>query len=278
MMSVKKRSAALVLVLALVLSLVFGTASEAFALSGGLKIDGSTTVQPLAQLLANSFHTANPAVTISVAGGGSGVGVTDALSGAVNIGMSSSVVKPELQAAGAYPTAMAKDAVCVIVNPANPIRALTKQQIKDIYTGRITNWRQISASAPNKSIIVCGRAAGSGTADYMASAVFGTSTRLVTTLKTYSSNGLLRNAVKANAYAVGYVGMAYADTTVRACKINGYLPTRLNARSSAYPLVRNLFWVTKGAPKTGTLAKAFIDYSLGTAGQAQCNKLYMSLK
>lgn len=277
-MSVKKRSAALVLTLVLVLALVFGATGEAFALSGALKIDGSTTVQPLAQLLANSFHTANPSVTISVAGGGSGVGVSDALSGAVNIGMSSSVVAADKIAAGAYPTAMAKDAVCVIVNPSNPVRALTIQQIKDIYTGRITNWRQISSSAPDKAIVVCGRAAGSGTADYMAEKVFGKTTRLVTTIKTYSSNGLVRNAVRSNAYAVGYVGMAYADTTVRACKINGFLPTRLNARAGIYPLVRSLYWVTKGAPKSGSLAKSFIDYSLSTAGQALCNKLYMSLK
>lgn len=278
-MGSKKRSfAALILALALVAGLTFGTAGEAFALTGSLKVDGSTTVQPLAQLLANGFHTANPSVTISVAGGGSGVGVTDALSGAVNIGMSSSVVAPDKVAAGAYPTAMAKDAVSIIVNPANPIRALTLTQIKYIYTGKITNWRQISLAAPNKTIVVCGRAAGSGTSDYMASAVFGKTTRLVKTMKTYSSNGLLRNAVKGNAYAIGYVGMAYADTTVRACKVNGYLPTRLNARAGKYPLVRNLFWVTKGAPKAGSLAKAFIDYSLSSTGQALCNKLYMSLK
>jgi phosphate transport system substrate-binding protein len=277
-MSVKKRTAAFVLTLALAVSLVFGGTAQAFALSGALKIDGSTTVQPLAQLLANNFHTANPAVTISVAGGGSGVGVTDALSGAVNIGMSSSVVSVTDQQNGAYPTAMAKDAVCVIVNPNNPVRSLTLQQVKDIYTGRITNWRQIASTAPNAAIIVCGRAAGSGTADFMASAVFGKTTRLVTTMKTYSSSGLLRNAVKANQYAIGYVGMAYADTSVRACKLNGFLPTRLNARAGIYPLVRNLFWVTKGAPKSGTLAKSFIDYSLSAAGQAQVNRLYMSLK
>jgi phosphate transport system substrate-binding protein len=276
-MSIKKRSAAaLMLTLALVLSLVFGTTGQAFALTGALKVDGSTTVQPLAQLLANNFHTSNPGVTIAVAGGGSGVGVTDALSGAVNIGMSSSVVAADKQAAGAFPTAMAKDAVCVIVNPNNPVRSLTLQQVKDIYTGRITNWRQIASTAPNASIIVCGRAAGSGTADYMNSAVF-KSARLVTTMKTYASNGLLRNSVKANNYAIGYVGMAYADTSVRACKLNGYLPTRLNARAAIYPLVRNLFWVTKGAPKAGSLAKAFIDYSLSTGGQAQVNRLYMSL-
>jgi phosphate transport system substrate-binding protein len=248
-------------------------------------VGGSTTVQPLAQLLANNFHASNTGVSVTVAGGGSGVGISGALDGTWNIGMSSNNLSATDIGHGLVPTAMAKDAVCFIVNPKNTVKALTIAQCKQIWTGKITNWSQLGGK--NQKIDVCGRAAGSGTGDFVNKSVFGdpdgkapwtggTSPTLVKTLKTYDSNGSLRNAVAADPYAIGYVGMAYATSKVRAIKMNGYLPTRLNARSGKYPLVRSLWWVTKGAP-TG-LAKSFIDYSLSTKGQALANQLYMSLK
>jgi phosphate transport system substrate-binding protein len=260
--------------------------TPAFALSGSLKIGGSTTVQPLAQLLANKFHAANPAVSLTVAGGGSGIGISGAKDGTWNIGMSSNVLSATNTGAdGLVGTAMAKDALSFVVNPKNKVKALTLAQLKKIWTGQITNWKQVGGV--NHKIDVTGRAAGSGTGDFVNKSVFGdpdmkapwtgsTSPTLVSTLKTYNSNGDLRNAVAADQYAVGYVGMAYATSKVRALKVNGQLPTRANAKAGKYPLVRQLFWVTKGNP--AGLSKSFIDYSKSSTGQALVNQLYMSLK
>ena len=280
----RKRSVAAVVASAVVISLVAG-ATPAFALSGTLKVGGSTTVQPLAQLLANKFHAANPAVTVTVAGGGSGIGISGALDGTWNIGMSSNVLSADNISSGLVGTTMAKDALSFVVNPKQKVKALTIAQLKRIWTGQITNWHQIGGV--NHKIVVCGRAAGSGTGDFVNKSVFGdpdgkapwtgsTSPTLVTTLKVYNSNGDLRNAVAADKYSIGYVGMAYATSKVRALKVNGSLPTRANAKAGKYPLVRYLWWVTKGAP--AGLSKSFIDYSLSSKGQAYVNQLYMSLK
>ena len=266
--------------------LVASSAVPAFAsLSGSLKLGGSTTVQPLAQLLANAFHTANKNVDITVAGGGSGVGISGALDGTWNIGMSSNTLAQANLDSGLVPTAMAKDALTVVVNKKNKIKKLTFNQCKGIWTGSITNWKQVGGV--DHKIDVTGRAAGSGTGDYWNKNVMGdsdgkspwtggTSPTLVSTIKTYDSNGELRNAVASDKYAVGYVGMAYATSKVRGIKFNGYLATRSNAKSGKYKLVRKLWWVSNGDPSG--LAKSFINYSLSTKGQALVNKLYMSLK
>jgi phosphate transport system substrate-binding protein len=283
----RKKSVTMVLAASLVVALMAVDAGSAFAaLSGTLKVGGSTTVQPLAQLLANNFHKANPKVTVTVAGGGSGIGISGAKDGTWNIGMSSNVLSDANKTTdGLVGTTMAKDALSFVVNPKQKVKALTIAQLKKIWTGQLTNWKQIGGA--NHKIDVCGRAAGSGTGDFVNKSVFGdpdmkapwtgsTAPTLVSTLKTYASNGDLKNAVVADQYAIGYVGMAYATSKVRALKVNGSLPTRANAKAGKYPLVRNLWWVTKGAA-TG-LSKSFIDYSLGSKGQALVNQLYMSLK
>jgi len=279
-----RRSLQVAIAACLSVAMIAGPASSAFALSGTIKLGGSTTVQPLAQLLANQFHKINPSVSVSVAGGGSGVGINGALDGTWNVGMSSNNLSSDNLAAGLVGTAMAKDAVTFVVNPNNKVKALTITQIKKIWTGKITNWKQVGGVS--HKIDVCGRAAGSGTGDFVNKNVFGdanmkapwtgsTSPTLVSTLKTYNSNGELRNGVAGDKYAIGYVGMAYATSKVRGIKLNGYLATRANAKAGKYPIVRSLWWVTKGAP-TG-LGKSFIDYSLTKNGQSLVNKLYMAL-
>jgi phosphate transport system substrate-binding protein len=281
-----QRSMQVAVAASLSVAMIAGSTGSAFAgLSGSLKLGGSTTVQPLAQLLANQFHKVNPGVNVTVAGGGSGVGIDGTTAGTWNIGMSSNTLSQANLDSGLVGTTMAKDAVTFVVNPKNKVKALTIAQCKKIWTGKITNWKQLGGVS--HKIDVYGRAAGSGTGDFVNKNVFGdadgkapwtgsTSPTLVSTLKTYGSNGELRNAVAGDKYAIGYVGMAYATSKVRGIKLNGYLATRANAKAGKYPIVRNLWWVTKGAP-TG-LSKSFIDYSLSSGGQALVNKLYMSLK
>jgi phosphate transport system substrate-binding protein len=286
----RSKMARAALAASLAVAMVGGTAGSAFAsLSGTVNVGGSTTVQPLAQLLANYFHKANPHVTVNVAGGGSGAGINGAEAGTFDIGMSSNTLDSMGAPSDLKGTAMARDAVTVIVNPKNKVKAITWANAKKIWTGQITNWKQLGGA--NEKIVVCGRAAGSGTGDYWNKNVMGdpdgkapwtgsTAPTFVSTLKTYNSNGELKNAVAGNKDAIGYVGMAYATSKVRGLKFGGYLATRANAKSGKYPLVRQLWWVTKGAYQnlSKPAAVSFINYSLSSKGQAVVNKLYISLK
>jgi phosphate transport system substrate-binding protein len=241
--------------------------------AGSLKLSGSTTCQPVVQLISNSFARKYPGTKVTVAGGGSGVGISDVLAGRVNVGMSSRDLKSTEKSKGAYGTAFARDAMTIIVNPHMPVRKLTNAQVKAIYTGRITNWKQVGG--PNATIVVCGRTAPSGTFDFFVEKFLGTS-RQSSRVKTYSSNGLVRNAVKSNNFAIGYVGMAYVNSTVRGVALDGVSPTRTNAVSGKYKYVRRLWYVTKGRP--AGLAKTFIDFSLSSTGQSLVASEYLRIR
>jgi phosphate transport system substrate-binding protein len=269
-MNVKHRS---MVVVAAALAAALAAPTAAMALSGSLKLSGSTTVQPVAQLLANAYHAKNPSVKVTVAGGGSGVGIADVSAGRVNIGMSSADLTAAQKSLGLVPYAIARDALTIIVNKGNGVSKLTAAQVRGIFTGSITNWKQVGGA--NATIIACGREASSGTYTYLKSVLLNNQNQS-SRVKTYSSNGLVRNAVHTNKYAVGYVGMAYADSTVKGLALNGVLPTRANAYSGKYKYVRFLWYVTKGKAKG--LSLDFINYTLSKAGQTIVATEYLTLK
>ena len=240
---------------------------------GSLKLSGSTTVLPIAQLLASAFHRSNPSVTLTVAGGGSGVGMNDVAAGRVNIGMSSSVLTAAQLQKGLVPTAIARDALTIIVNPGNPVTKLTSSQVKGIYTGKITNWRQVGG--PSQPILPAGRDGASGTFDYFSKSIL-LSARQAANVKTYNSNGLVRNFVQSNKWAVGYVGMAYINSTVKPLVLDGTAPTRANALAGTYRYVRKLFFVTKG--RAAGLSATFINYTLSAAGQKIVSTEYLPIR
>ena len=238
-----------------------------------LKLSGSTTVYPCAQVLATQYHKRYPTVAVTVTGGGSGVGISDVLAGRVGIGMSSRDLKSTEIASGAKATAFAKDALTVIVNKGNPVANLSEYQIRQIYLGKITNWK--SVGGPNARIIICGRTAASGTYE-MFKEKFLLGSRQSSMTRQYASNGMVRSAVYQNRYAIGYVGMAFVNTSIKALKVGGVYPSRTNARSGTYKYVRNLYWVTKGTP-AGT-AKAFINWTLTSTGQGYVDTQYLRIK
>jgi phosphate transport system substrate-binding protein len=245
------------------LTIALALPAQAMAISGSLKLSGSTTVQPVATKIGNSFHSKNPSVKVTVAGGGSGVGIKDVLAGRVNIGMSSRDLTSAEKSKGARGVAIAKDALTIIVNPKNGVKNLSQTQVKGIFKGTITNWKQVGGK--NAPIVACGRAAGSGTLDYFKEAFLGGSNQAAR-VKTYASNG----------NAIGYVGMAYDNASVKGLSIGGKAPTVANAKSGSYKYVRKLWLVTKGAP--GTLAKAYINYALTSAGQKLVATEYLRIK
>ncbi len=271
-LSSRKKAITWIILASLVVSLMAAVSPAFAALSGELKLSGSTTVQPLAQELAKAFMKKNKSVSISVSAGGSGVGIKDVAAGRVNIGMSSRDLKDEELADGLVPNAIARDAIVIIINKGNSVKKLSKDQVRKIFAGEITNWKDVGGK--NAPIIVNGRTAPSGTLDFFMEKFMGDS-KLGSNVKQQASNGLVRQAVKSNKNAIGFVSMAYMG----GCKglaIDGKVPNMGNAKSGKYPYVRNLYFVTKGKAKG--LAKAFIDFAKSGAGQAIAKKEYIGIK
>jgi phosphate transport system substrate-binding protein len=247
-------------------------------MAGTVRLTGSTTVQPLAQAWANAFHSLHPGTTVSVSGGGSGTGFKDAAKG-VSIGMSSRVKTGSDGAA--IMTPVARDAVAIVVNPNNNVRSLTAAQVKGIYTGQYTTWKQVGGKTSKKfnakkAIVLAGRTGSSGTYEYFKADVLG-GTRQSKRTKGYASNGMVRSKVASDKYAIGYVGMAFINKKVAAVRIDTVAPTKANALAGRYRWVRELYFVNYPAyPITGE-AKTFVDWCLSPAGQAIAGKTFLPL-
>jgi phosphate transport system substrate-binding protein len=233
-----------------------------------ITVTGSTTVLPVAQEAADDYMLIHPDANIQITGGGSGVGVQAAGEKTADIGMSSRDVKPDEMKK--YPDLVAipigKDGLTMIVNPANPVNSLTAAQIKDIYTGNYTNWKQVGGS--DMPIVVIGRDSASGTRDYFTSSIMGGANATRTMLEK-NSNGAVTQTVAQTPGAIGYVGIGFVNEYVKALKIdiNGtlYESTVDNVLSGTYPYSRYLYMLTSGQP-TG-LTKDYIDFILSPAGQ-----------
>lgn len=234
-------------------------------LSGTITEAGSTTVQPLAELLADEFMNKYPDVQVSIGGGGSSVGVTSVKNGTVDIGAASREIKEEELPIVKH--LLARDGIAIIVKPGNPATGLTKAQVRDIFGGIITNWKDVGG--PDHAINVVVREAGSGTRgafEEMVMAKPEPAVEIVDTALQQNSNGGVKQVVGDDSYAIGFISFGYVDNTVKALSIDGIEATVENAKSGTYPIVRPLYFLTKEEP-TG-LVKDFIDFCLSDAGQA----------
>lgn len=251
-------------------------------MTGTLKIGGSTTVQPIEQAAADRLMAMNSGLSVTVAGGGSGVGLKGANDGTLNIGGYST----ELSDADrkTYPTIIdtqiGNDGVAIILNPSNPITNLTKQQVFDIFTGKITNWKDVGGE--NAPIFVQQRESTSGTRKAFKELALDSidktkNSDVVATATPHASSGLILQAVAQNKNAIGYESFGYLDNTVSAIKIESISATKANVISKKFAYYRPLNLLTKGNP-TGLSAK-FINYLLSPDGQKLIDDLkYVSLK
>ncbi|MBM4431955.1 MAG: phosphate ABC transporter substrate-binding protein PstS family protein, partial [Chloroflexi bacterium] len=230
-----------------------------------ITLAGSTTVQPVAEKLAAAFMAKNPGVQITVQGGGSSVGVKSAGQGTVDIGMASREIKEsELQEfADLKVYIIARDGIAVVAHPQVALSGLTKEQVRDIFAGKITNWNQVGG--PSKNIIVVSREEGSGTRGAFEELVMGADNVIVATAILQPSNGAVRTTVATTPDSIGYVSFGYLDASVKALAVNGVESTVANAKSGTYPVVRPLNMLTKGEPSG--LVKAFMDFIMGSEGQ-----------
>ena len=263
----KKRTIALG---ALALSL-----SLAFAQSGmSIRIKGSDTVLPLAQKEAEIYMKENPSAKITVIGGGSGVGISAFLDGTTDIAMSSRKVKmsEKMKLTDAGKTykevAIANDALSVIVNPGNKVSQLTREQLEGIYTGKITNWKDVGGE--DTKIIVYSRESSSGTYDFFKEHVLNNK-NYATSVLNMPATGAIVQSVSQTKGAIGYVGLAYMDKSVKDLKVSydkgkTYVEASVaNAMNKTYPIVRPLYFYYLS--KDGAKLLPLIDYILSDKGQ-----------
>jgi len=234
--------------------------------SGNISVAGSTTVQPIAELLAEAFTAQHPNVQIDIQGGGSSVGVKSAGEGTVDIGAASREIKSsELDE---FPSleifTIARDGIAIGVHPDVAVDELTTDQVRDIFAGTITNWSEVGG--PDAIITVIAREEGSGTRGAFEEMVMGKDgPPIVDTALLFPSNGALRTAVSTTPDSIGFLSFGYLDESVKALEIDGAAATAENAQSGAYPVVRPLNMLTNGEP-TGAV-KVWLDFILGPLGQ-----------
>ncbi len=262
-----KRILSIVFVAALVAATVLGagcTAPTSDSASGKLQLAGSTSVQPHAEVLAKAFQQNNSGTQVHVQAGGSSAGIQAVGKGTAQIGMSSRAVKASEVSAYAdlTPVAIAVDGIAMIVDPNNPVGNLTMNQTRDIFTGNITNWKQVGGS--DAKINVINREEGSGTRDGVQTIVLKGGNFSGGVVQ--SSTGAVRTAVSQDANAIGYISSAEVDGSVKAVSIDGKAPTYDNIANRSYAIQRDFYLVTKGEPSG--LAKQFLDFTLGSGGQA----------
>ena len=262
-------AAGLIIVLALALFAAGCTQPGGAGHATTLKITGSTTVLPVAQAAADAFMKDHLNANIQVTGGGSSVGVQAVGEGIAEIGMSSRDLKPEERAKyrDLVDVTIANDGIAIIVHPSNMVRSLTMAQLKEIYAGNTTNWKDVGG--PDMTIVVVGRDSASGTREFFSESVMKKQDFTPTQLEK-NSNGAVKQTIAQTPGAIGYVGLGYIDADIRPVPINVnnalVEPTIANVVAKMYPIARPLIMITNGAPEG--LAKTYLDYLLSPAGQA----------
>jgi phosphate transport system substrate-binding protein len=253
----------------LICGIVLATAVSATA-SNKIVIDGSTTVGPIAKAFAEYYMDRNSGVNVTVSESGSGNGAKSLINGACDIADMSRFMKDkEIKAAvekGIAPVAhvVAMDGLPILVHPSNPVKALTVEQVRDIYLGKVSNWKELGG--PDLKIIKISRDTNSGTFETFHKLVM-KKAKIVGDCEYVGSNGAVRQRVQSTPAAVGYAGLGFVDDTVKALEIDGIYPTGRTVASGKYPISRPLFMFTNGYPKLGTHLHAFVTLYLTPEGQ-----------
>ncbi|MEN9369252.1 MAG: hypothetical protein RI952_117 [Bacteroidota bacterium] len=259
--------------------LAFTFVAAVFNAAIAQKIKGSDTVLPLAQKEAEVYMKKNKAARITVTGGGSGVGISSLIDNTTDVAMSSRKMKLSEKmkvndgGVSSAEVVIAFDALAVIVNPANKVDQLTREQLEGIYTGKIKNWNQVGGE--NTPIVVYGRESSSGTFDFFKEHVLNNK-NYAASVMSMPATGAIVQSVSQTKGAIGYVGLAYVENNVKALSVsfnkgkNFVAPSIATAKNKTYPIVRPLyFYYLTSASK---IIKPFVDFILSSEGQTIVTK------
>ncbi len=226
----------------------------------GITVAGSTSVEPFAELLAEEYMSHHPESHIYVQGGGSTAGIEAVITRAANIGMSSrSLIDDEKRL---YTVTIARDAIAIIVHSANPIKDLSLDQIRDIFSGKIENWKELGGFSHPIDVVT--REEGSGTRESFQKFVMGKDDISLGAL-VQDSNGAVRQVISNDASAIGYISLGLVNDQVKTIKVSGVEPSLSNVYSGKYKLVRPFLFVFNGEPDGQ--AKSFLDFVLSPPAQ-----------
>ncbi|HEX5002914.1 MAG TPA: PstS family phosphate ABC transporter substrate-binding protein [Bacteroidia bacterium] len=269
----------------LVLALAAVTISVS-AYSQKLVVKGSDTVLPLSQKFAEVYMKKSSGASITVIGGGSGVGISAMLDNTTDIAMASRKMKMDermkMQEAGRAfkEVVIAYDALSVVVNPNNKVGKLTREQLEGIYTGKITNWKELGGE--DMKIVAYARETSSGTYEFFKESVLKRKNYSSTCLN-MPATGAVIQAVSQTKGAIGYVGLAYVNDKVKDVAVsydggkNYVTASKENAMNKTYPIVRPLFYYYPTSREKGV--KPFLDFILSSEGQEIVDKIgYLKLK
>jgi phosphate transport system substrate-binding protein len=255
-------------------ALALAIAASAFAeLSGSYTWGGSTTVAPFVYAGIEQFQKDNPGVKISYEATGSGAGLKALIAGQISLSGSSAEWSAE-DLKGAVPVVVALDGMSVVVNKNVRISNITIENLGKVYTGKITNWKDLGGA--DMKIAVVNRDEASGTYasfwELVCQKAYGKKISYTKDVIVTKENGEVAAKVAGTPGAIGYVGMAFAEQVEKAggrrLMINGIKDTVPNVVAKKYPLARPLFLITEGSPEEGTVEKSFIDFMLSPKGQA----------
>jgi phosphate transport system substrate-binding protein len=245
-----------------------------------LRIDGSTTVLPIAQKAAEVFMKKNPNVKVFVSGSGSGTGIKALIDGTTNIATSSREAKDKEIADGEEKGVtlvahrIALDGIIPIVHPSMKIGNITMEQLRGIYNGKIKTWKELGG--PDRPIAVVSRDTSSGTYEVWEEKIL-KGDRVRPDALLVASNGQAVQTVSQNRYALGYIGIGYVDNSIKVLKVNDKTASSKSVRDGSWPIARPLFLYANSKP-SGVAAK-FIDFILSKDGQKIVNEVkYVSIK
>lgn len=236
--------------------------------SNTVSTDGSTSMEKVIGALGESFKQQNSGVNFTYNPTGSGSGITAVSEGRCDIGLSSRALKDDEKASGLKETILAYDGIAVIVNPQNQLSDLSVDDIKKIYTGEVTNWKDVGGS--DGEIVLIGREAGSGTRDGFESI---TDTKDKCKYRQeLTSTGDVITTVSQNPNAIGYASLASIKDTVKALKVGGVTPTEETVKDGSYVVQRPFVLVTKEGTPLSETAQKFFDYATSSAASEIISK------
>ena len=259
-----KKIISLVIAAILVLGVLTGCAKK----GGTIATDGSTSMEKVIGALGEAFEADNSGITFTYNPTGSGSGITAVLDGRCDIGLSSRALKDEEKAKGLTETVLALDGIAIIVNNENTVSDLTIETIAKMYTGEITNWKDVGGA--DMEIVLIGREAGSGTRDGFESS---TNTKDKCDYRQQlTSTGDVITTVSQNPNAIGYASLASVKDSVKALKVDGITPSEATVKDGSYKVQRPFVLVTKTDTKLSDAAQKFFDYATSAEASAIISK------